>query len=44
MVETAIAGRRLTTMIEGGREVDVNVLAPQERIASPEELRGLRFL
>lgn len=44
VVETAVAGRRLTAMVEGGREVDVNVLVAQERIASPEDLRSLRFL
>lgn len=43
-VETAIAGRRLTAMIEGGREVDVNVLVAQDRISSPEDLASLRFL
>ena len=43
-VETMIAGRRLTTLIDGGREVDVNLLAPQEAIASPEDLSALRFL
>ncbi|MCC7014953.1 MAG: efflux RND transporter permease subunit [Planctomycetes bacterium] len=44
VVETAVAGRRYTTLIEGGRDVDVNVVVPQERIASPEELAALRFL
>ena len=43
-VETMIAGRRLTTLIDGGREVDVNLLAPQAAIGSPEDLAALRFL
>ncbi len=43
VVETAIAGRRFTALIEGGRDVDVNVLVAQERIGSPEELEALRF-
>jgi len=44
VVETAVAGRRLTALIEGGREVDVNVLVPQARIESPEDLESLRFI
>ncbi|MCB9914667.1 MAG: efflux RND transporter permease subunit [Planctomycetes bacterium] len=44
VVETVIAGRRMTTMIDRGREVDVNVLAPQWRIESPEALEELTFL
>ena len=44
VVETAVAGRRLTAMIEGGREVDVNVLVPPERIDSKQDLESLRFL
>ena len=43
-VETMIAGRRLTTLIDGGREVDVNLVAPQEAIGSAEDLAALRFL
>ncbi len=44
VVETAVAGRRYTALIEGGRDVDVNVLVAQERITSPEELAALRFV
>lgn len=44
VVETAVAGRRYTALIEGGRDVDVNVLVAQERIGSPEELAALRFV
>jgi HAE1 family hydrophobic/amphiphilic exporter-1 len=44
VVETAVAGRRLTAMIEGGREVDVNVLVAPERVASQQDLESLRFL
>lgn len=44
VVETAVAGRRLTAMIEGGRDVDVNVVVPAARLASPQDLRDLRFV
>jgi HAE1 family hydrophobic/amphiphilic exporter-1 len=44
LVETLLAGRRLTTMIDKGREVDVNVLAPQGRYTSPEALAAVTFL
>jgi HAE1 family hydrophobic/amphiphilic exporter-1 len=44
VVEAAVAGRRVSALIEGGRDVDVNVVVPPERIASPQELAGLRFL
>lgn len=44
VVETAVAGRRYTSLIEGGRDVDVNLLVAQERIGSPEELAALRFV
>ncbi|MCY3000261.1 MAG: efflux RND transporter permease subunit [Planctomycetota bacterium] len=44
IVETAVAGRRYTSLIEGGRDVDVNVLVAQERISSPEDLAALRFV
>ncbi len=44
IVETFVAGRRLTQMIDGGREVDVNLLAPQTRIGSREDLLAVRFL
>ena len=43
-VETLVAGRRVTEMIDGGREVDLNVLARQERVSSLEDLAGVRFL
>jgi HAE1 family hydrophobic/amphiphilic exporter-1 len=43
IVETIVAGRRVTEMIDGGREVDLNVLAPQARIGSLEDLAGVRF-
>lgn len=44
VVETVVAGRRVSTMIDRGREVDVNVLAPQWRVSSAEDLETLRFL
>ncbi|MGE0708573.1 MAG: efflux RND transporter permease subunit [Planctomycetota bacterium] len=44
VVELMVAGRRLSTLAEGGREVDVNVLAPQDTIRSPEDLEAVRFL
>jgi len=43
IVETFVAGRRVTEMLDGGREVDLNVRAPQARIASGEDLATLRF-
>jgi HAE1 family hydrophobic/amphiphilic exporter-1 len=43
-VETAVAGRRLTTMIEGGKEIDVNVVVPPERVRSAQDLTTLPFL
>lgn len=43
LVETFVAGRRVTEMLDGGREVDLNVLAPQARISSGEDLSTLRF-
>ena len=43
IVETVVAGRRITEMIDGGREVDLNVLAPQARISSREDLASTRF-
>lgn len=42
-IETVVAGRRLSTLVDGGREIDVTVLAPQDRIASAEDLANLRF-
>jgi HAE1 family hydrophobic/amphiphilic exporter-1 len=44
IVETAVAGRRLTALVEGGRDVDVNLVVPSARIGSPQELRDLRFV
>jgi len=43
-VETLVAGRRVTEMIDGGREVDLNVLARPERVSSLADLSGVRFL
>ncbi|HKX46772.1 MAG TPA: efflux RND transporter permease subunit, partial [Planctomycetota bacterium] len=43
-VETLVAGRRLSRLIEGGREVEVNVVAPQARVSSTADLEQLRFL
>jgi len=43
VVETVVAGRRVTEMIDGGREVDLNVLAPQARTGSAEDLASVRF-
>jgi HAE1 family hydrophobic/amphiphilic exporter-1 len=44
VVETVVAGRRMTALVEGGRDVDVNVVVPSARIASPQDLRDLRFV
>jgi HAE1 family hydrophobic/amphiphilic exporter-1 len=44
IVETVVAGRRVTEMLDGGREVDLNVLAPQARVQSGEDLSSVRFL
>ena len=44
IVETVVAGRRHSALIEGGRDVDINVVVPQARISSPEGLRALRFV
>lgn len=44
VVETVLAGRRVTTMIDRGREVDVNLVAPQASLGAIEELASLRFL
>lgn len=43
-VETVVAGRRVTEMLDGGREVDLNVVAPQARVGSQEDLSALRIL
>jgi len=44
VVETMIAGRRMTTLIDGSREVDVNVVAPPRAVTSPDSLASVRFL
>ncbi len=44
VVEAVVAGRRVTEMIDGGREVDLNVVAPQAEVTSNEELAGIRFV
>ena len=44
VVETLVAGRRVTEMIDGGREVDLNVVAAQDRVTSREDLAGVRFV
>jgi HAE1 family hydrophobic/amphiphilic exporter-1 len=44
VVETAIAGRRRTILIQGGREVDVNVVVAPEEVSSQDELMDLPFL
>jgi HAE1 family hydrophobic/amphiphilic exporter-1 len=43
VVEAVVAGRRVTEMLDGGREVDLNVVAPQARIGSQEDLAAIRF-
>jgi len=43
IVEAVVAGRRVTEMIDGGREVDLNVVAPQTRVGSGTDLAGVRF-
>ncbi|HEX6883631.1 MAG TPA: efflux RND transporter permease subunit [Planctomycetota bacterium] len=43
IVETVVAGRRVTEMLDGGREVDLNVVAPQARVSSQEDLASIRF-
>lgn len=43
VVETAVAGRRISQLIDGGRDVDVNLVAPAWRVSSPEDLEALRF-
>jgi HAE1 family hydrophobic/amphiphilic exporter-1 len=44
VVETAVAGRRRSVLIQGGREVDVNVLVAPEQVSSRDELLDLPFL
>ncbi|RKY21781.1 MAG: AcrB/AcrD/AcrF family protein [Planctomycetota bacterium] len=44
VVATLVAGRRVTTLIDAGREVEVNVMAPAARIASARELEAVPFV
>jgi hydrophobic/amphiphilic exporter-1 (mainly G- bacteria), HAE1 family len=44
VVETAIAGRRHTLLLDGGRDVDVNLLLPPERVRSEQDLLSVPFL
>jgi HAE1 family hydrophobic/amphiphilic exporter-1 len=44
VVETFVAGRRASQLIDGGREVDVNLVAPQVRLASLGDLSSVRFI
>ncbi|MFT7462076.1 MAG: HAE1 family hydrophobic/amphiphilic exporter-1 [Pseudohongiellaceae bacterium] len=44
VVSTVIAGQRVSALIDGGREVEVNVVAPQARISTPAELAALNFV
>ena len=44
VVEMMVAGVRLTTMIDSGRKVDVNVLAAPALVSSPDELESIPFL
>lgn len=41
IVEIALAGRRVSLFSEGGRDYDVNLVVPQERVRSQEELESL---
>jgi HAE1 family hydrophobic/amphiphilic exporter-1 len=41
IVEIALAGRRTTLFSSGGRDYDVNLVVPQERVRSEEALREL---
>ena len=43
VVETAIAGRRRSLMVEGGREVDVNVVVDPKSLGSREDVLDLPF-
>ncbi|QDU69166.1 efflux RND transporter permease subunit [Engelhardtia mirabilis] len=43
VIETVVAGRRITRLIEGGREVEVNLVAAQTAVSNAEELERLRF-
>ena len=44
VVETAVAGRRHTLLIDGGRDVDVNLLVAPERLTSESDLLALPFV
>lgn len=44
VVATLVQGRRTTALIDGGREVEINVLAPPERVSSPDDLAAVRFV
>lgn len=44
VVAVMTQGRRTTALIDGGREVEVNVVAPQRRIASTDDLASIRFV
>lgn len=44
VVETAIAGRRHTLLVQGGRDVDVNVLVAPERVRDEQDLLDLPFV
>ncbi|MGQ0552713.1 MAG: efflux RND transporter permease subunit [Planctomycetota bacterium] len=41
IVETALAGRTVGSYSDGARDYDVIVVAPQERVTSPEDLASL---
>jgi HAE1 family hydrophobic/amphiphilic exporter-1 len=41
IVEIALAGRRVSLFSDGGRDYDVNLVVPQERVRSEGELRAL---
>ena len=44
VVSTVVAGRRVSALIDAGREVEVNVVAPQARVSTPAELAALNFI
>ncbi|MEO0652066.1 MAG: efflux RND transporter permease subunit, partial [Planctomycetota bacterium] len=44
VIETVIAGRRITRLIEGGREIEVNLVSPQSELDSEDDLANLQFL
>ncbi|GJM21737.1 MAG: multidrug ABC transporter [Planctomycetota bacterium] len=44
VVSTMVAGQRSSALIDAGREVEINVLAPPERVDSREALESLRFV